>query len=237
MQTSIQPISISGLLTALVPVLIVIGILFRWSLDHRRAACGIVRMALQLVLSGYLLIYLFDSSQAWPVLLVLLVMVLASSWIALQVVGARRRDYFVKAVLASVIGGGFSLALVSQAVLDLTPWHSPRYLVPLAGMIFAGVMNSVSLAAERFTSELGGGADYACARHAAMGASMLPVVNSLFAVGLVSLPGMMTGQILSGVSPLVAVRYQIMVMLMLFGAAGIAAACFLRFLKTEFAAR
>lgn len=57
---------------------------------------------------------------------------------------------------------------------------------------------------------------------------MIPVINSLFAVGLVSLPGMMTGQILSGVSPLIAVRYQIMVMCMVFGAAGISAALFLQ---------
>jgi len=57
------------------------------------------------------------------------------------------------------------------------------------------------------------------------------VINSLFAVGLVSLPGMMTGQILSGISPLIAARYQIMVMCMIFGSAGIATACFLVLIK------
>jgi putative ABC transport system permease protein len=63
---------------------------------------------------------------------------------------------------------------------------------------------------------------------------MIPVINSLFAVGLISLPGMMTGQILSGVSPLIAVRYQIMVMCMLFGAAGLSTVCFLTMIrKTE----
>jgi len=60
-----------------------------------------------------------------------------------------------------------------------------------------------------------------------MQAALIPIINALFAVGLVSLPGMMTGQILSGVSPLVAVRYQIMVMAMIFGASGIATAVFL----------
>ena len=58
-------------------------------------------------------------------------------------------------------------------------------------------------------------------------AAMIPVINSLFAVGLVSLPGMMTGQILSGVSPLIAARYQIMVMCMIFASAGISTAVFL----------
>lgn len=64
-----------------------------------------------------------------------------------------------------------------------------------------------------------------------MRAALIPIVNTLFAVGLVSLPGLMTGQILSGVSPLIAVRYQVMVMCMVFGAAGLSAALFLRFLR------
>ncbi len=68
---------------------------------------------------------------------------------------------------------------------------------------------------------------YEAARGIAFRAALIPITNSLFAVGLVSLPGMMTGQILSGVSPLIAVRYQIMVMCMLFGSAGISTACFL----------
>ena len=60
-----------------------------------------------------------------------------------------------------------------------------------------------------------------------MQTAMIPLVNSLMAVGLVSLPGMMTGQVLSGVSPLIAARYQILVMCMLFAASGISTACFL----------
>ena len=71
------------------------------------------------------------------------------------------------------------------------------------------------------------GDDYTTARDTAMQTALIPIINSLFAVGLVSLPGMMTGQILSGVSPLIAVRYQIMVMAMIFGASGIATAVFL----------
>ncbi|MDX1733734.1 MAG: ABC transporter permease, partial [Halioglobus sp.] len=65
------------------------------------------------------------------------------------------------------------------------------------------------------------------ARLAAYQAAMIPVINALLAVGLVSLPGMMTGQILSGVSPLIAARYQIMVMCMIFASAGISTALFL----------
>ncbi|HHJ81297.1 MAG TPA: ABC transporter permease, partial [Candidatus Tenderia electrophaga] len=76
--------------------------------------------------------------------------------------------------------------------------------------------------------------DYAKARVIALRAAMIPVINSLFAVGLVSLPGMMTGQILSGVSPLIAARYQIMVMCMVFGSAGITTALFLILAKGNY---
>nr|WP_206045408.1 ABC transporter permease [Oceanicoccus sagamiensis] len=95
-------------------------------------------------------------------------------------------------------------------------------------------MTSVSLSAERFSSEIQHGDDFQQARAVAFNASLIPVVNSLFAVGLVSLPGMMTGQILSGVSPLIAARYQIMVMCMIFAASGISSALFLYFLKSAY---
>jgi putative ABC transport system permease protein len=94
-------------------------------------------------------------------------------------------------------------------------------------MIFAGAMNAVCLAAERLQSELARTATFEEARRTAYQAAMIPITNSLFAVGLVALPGMMTGQILSGTSPLVAAKYQIVVMTMLFGASGIAAAVYL----------
>ncbi|MFW2403437.1 MAG: ABC transporter permease, partial [Gammaproteobacteria bacterium] len=95
------------------------------------------------------------------------------------------------------------------------------------GMIFAGSMTTISLAAERLHAELKNDVPLLEARRIALQASLIPVVNSLFAVGLVSLPGMMTGQILSGVSPMVAAKYQIVVMTMLFGASGISAAIYL----------
>jgi putative ABC transport system permease protein len=90
----------------------------------------------------------------------------------------------------------------------------------------------VSVAAERFAMEIKQGMDSVNARNHAFKAGLIPIFNSLLAVGLVSLPGMMTGQILSGVSPLIAVRYQIVVMCMITGAAGMATALYL-FLVTR----
>jgi putative ABC transport system permease protein len=125
------------------------------------------------------------------------------------------------------VGGGFTLAIVTQLVLTLEPWFQPQYMVPLAGMIFANSMNTVSLAVERLHAEIDRGVAYQQARMVALHASFIPIINSMFAVGLVALPGMMTGQILSGVSPLIAAQYQIVVMCMIFGSAGISAVIFL----------
>jgi putative ABC transport system permease protein len=101
-------------------------------------------------------------------------------------------------------------------------------------MIFATSMTSISLAGERLQSELGQSKAYKQARAIAFSTAMIPIINSMFAVGLVSLPGMMTGQILSGVSPFIAARYQIMVMCMLFSASGISSAIFLALVRKHF---
>jgi len=117
--------------------------------------------------------------------------------------------------------------ILRNHVLDLPRWFEPSFLVPLVGMIFANSMNTVSLAAERFEAERGRGVELAQARRTALDAALIPQINGLLAVGVVALPGRMTGQILSGVEPLVAVRYQIMVMCMVFGSGGLGAALYL----------
>ncbi len=229
MNTSVQAISIAALLWAFVPVAVVIAILFGWAVMARTSVYAIARMLLQLLLVGYVLTYIFDADRALIIALVLAVMLIAASWIAIRPVRQRRPRVYSHALTAIAIGGGLTLIVVTQQVLDLDPWYLPHYVVPLAGMIFASSMNSVSLAAERFESETDGGRPAIEARGVAMQAALIPVVNSLFAVGLVSLPGMMTGQILSGVSPFVAAKYQIVVMCMIFGASGVSAALYLVF--------
>jgi putative ABC transport system permease protein len=164
---------------------------------------------------------------------VLAVMLTAAGWIAIRPLGKRTLRAYCKALGAIAFGGVLTLGLVTQFVISVEPWFSPRFVVPLAGMTFAGAMNAVSLAAERFQSEVSKGADYLDARRRSFRTALIPIVNSLFAVGLVALPGMMTGQILAGVSPLIAAKYQIVVMTMLFGATGLSAACYLWFQRGE----
>ena len=119
-----------------------------------------------------------------------------------------------------------TLLLITQGVLRLDPWYLPQFMIPLAGMIFSSSMNTVSLAAERLEAERKRH-DFPTARGIAFNAALIPNINSMFAVGLVSLPGMMTGQILSGVSPVIAAKYQIVVMCMIFGSSGVASAIYL----------
>lgn len=233
MTSTISIIPLTNLVISFFPALVVIAILFKWQMNYRNAIYAIARMLLQLLLIGYFLTYIFQSDSGLLILLVLIVMLTASSLIALRTAGASKRAYFPCMLTAIVIGCGSTLVLVTQGVLELDPWYRPQLMIPLAGMIFANSLNGLALAVERLTAEMERGVSYFDARGIAFRTSLIPIINSLFAVGLVSLPGMMTGQILSGVSPLIAVRYQIMVMTMVFGATGISSAVLLVLIKPK----
>lgn len=227
MDTAIFEISLQGLALVMLPTIAVIGLMFFWSAGAGTAAYASLRMLVQLLLIGYVLVYIFESDRPVVIAGVLLLMLCAASWIAIRHINKHRIRSLRNSLLSISLPGVLVLALVSQVVIGVEPWFSPRYVVPLAGMIFAGAMNAVSLAAERFQSELNRETERLEARRLAFQAALIPIINSLFAVGLVSLPGMMTGQILSGTSPLIAAKYQIVVMSMLFGVSGMSAAIFL----------
>jgi len=233
MNTTIQVISLQGLVLAFLPAAIVVGILFRWTAGARTALYATFRMLIQLLLIGYVLIYIFETDHPGVIVAVLMIMLAVASWISLRPLQVKHPKNYLNALFAISAGGILTLALVSQVVIAVQPWFSPRYVVPLAGMIFAAAMNSVSLAAERLQAESDRGAPFMEARRTALQTSLIPIINSLFAVGVVSLPGMMTGQILSGVSPLVAAKYQIVVMTMLFGVSGISAALYLTLARRQ----
>ena len=228
---SLNIIPLSSLILMLIPVAIVLWLQFKWSLDYKEGIYAISRMLGQLLIIGYFLGYIFDIKHYWMVALIVTVMILVSSWIALRSIKTKNKYIFTYVFVSLLIGGLTTLLLVTQGVLGFDPWYNPRYFIPLAGMIFANNINSISLAAERYCDEYSRGLSKVDSRKKAFRTAMIPVTNSLFAVGLVSLPGMMTGQILSGVDPLIAVRYQIMVMAMLYGSEGISSATFLYFIS------
>ena len=224
---ALQAISLVDLTIAFIPVIIALAFLYLWSLNVKQASYALSRMLVQLLFIGYALSYIFYSDNVWLITSILLAMVSISCWIALRTLPAYRLMLFKQGFIAILCGGGFTLLVISQGALSLKPWYQAQVIIPLAGMIFATAMNSISLSVERVFSELDNNIAYPIARKQALNAATIPVINSLFAVGLVSLPGMMTGQILSGISPLIAVRYQIIVMCMIFASAILSAVIFL----------
>ena len=224
-------ITLVDIAVAFIPVLATVIIIGYWSQSVKSALVAISRMLIQLLLIGYVLNFIFQTNSQWVILLVLIFMLSAASWISLNALPVKPWSLFIYSFVSIFCGGGFILLFISQGVLHVDPWYQPQVMVPIAGMIFSNSMNAVSLAGERLYSELEHHQDFPRARSLAFHAAMIPLINALLAVGLVSLPGMMTGQILAGTSPLIAARYQIIVMCMVFSSAGISSALFLTLLK------
>ena len=233
MNETITFITYEELSIIIAPAICVIFILYYWNLEWKNYVYAFSRMLIQLLLIGYCLSYIFLAENSLIILLILLAMVFLASWISLGIIPENRLKLLKFAFIAIIVGGGLNLVLVTQFILKLDPWYMPRYMIPLAGMVFASSMNGISLAAERLRAELERNIKYKKAKVIALKAALIPITNSLLAVGLVSLPGMMTGQILSGVSPHIAVRYQIMVMCMIFSSVGLSSYLFLMIAKNK----
>ena len=214
-----------------IPVIILIGVMYFWGLKISNSIYANFRMLIQLLLIGYVLTFIFETDEPIIIALVVLFMILMSAWIAMRPLKEKGVYPFVIIFISLALSGLAVLFLISQFIVDLPRWFEPSFVVPIAGMIFANSMNTVSLAGERFFIEKDHGEDYEGSRKIALETSLIPQVNALFAVGLVSLPGMMTGQILSGIEPLMAARYQIMVMCMIFSTAGLSAVTYMAFKK------
>ena len=222
-----RTIPILELSLVFIPTIFLLVVMYRWQLKAFTGLYANIRMVLQLFLVGYFFTYVFETKEPVVIILLVIVMIGVSAWIAFRSFEEKDvKSYFIFFISIG-LPGLIMLGLVTQFVLQMQKWFEPSLGVPIAGMIFANSMNTVSLAAERFESEIKRDKDYFNARRLSLEASLIPQINTLFAVGLVALPGMMTGQILSGIDPIIAVRYQIMVMWMTFGSGGLAAVMYL----------
>ncbi|MCP4969189.1 MAG: ABC transporter permease [Arcobacter sp.] len=216
-----QTISFFSLSLTLIPLIFVWYFYNKWTNDKSEIIISTVRMLIQLILIGYVLIYIFDEKNTFLGIFIIIFMIAVSSLISLRNTNDRSLKHYTHIFLAISAAGLINLLLITVFVLDLDTIYEPRYVIPIAGMIFANTMNALSLAIERFEKETQRDVDFVKSRHIAFKACMIPQINSLLAVGVVALPGMMTGQILSGIDPLIAVRYQIMIMIMMLSSAGI----------------
>ena len=194
-------IPLANLMLGFIPVIILIGIMYFWGLKISNSIYANFRMLIQLLLIGYVLTFIFETDEPIIIALVVLFMILMSAWIAMQPLKEKGVYPFVIIFISLALSGLAVLFLISQFIVDLPRWFEPSFVVPIAGMIFANSMNTVSLAGERFFIEKDHGKDYLSSRKVALETALIPQVNALFAVGLVSLPGMMTCLLYTSPSP------------------------------------
>lgn len=204
----------------------------------KRLALSAIRMVVQLTAVGLVLKALFVTSSPWLIMLVAAVMVAFAGYEAY----ARQDRHF--GGLWSWGLGVMSMAVAALLVTVLAlgtavrpdPWYHPQYAIPLLGMVLGNTLTGVSLGLERLiaaavgqraaiearllTGATIGGALKGCVREA-IRTGMIPTINAMAATGVVALPGMMTGQILAGVDPIDAVKYQLLIMFLIAGGTGL----------------
>lgn len=199
-------------------------------------AVGAVRTFVQLALLGYVLRFVFNVESAWLVAAMFGVIVLFAAWTIRGRVKERQVAFFWPVLISMALSFFLVSVVVTGVVVGARPWWKPQYFIPLAGMVVGNSMTAIAIALERLFGELRKrraevemmlclGADYREASadmvRNAMRAGTIPSINSMMAAGVVFIPGMMTGQILAGADPVMAVRYQIVVMLMLVGSTAV----------------
>lgn len=243
-ETGIINLTIWQVLAAYVFILLLLVIVRIKKIPRERLiVISTMRMTLQLILVGYALIYIFDNPH--PLLTVGIITLMLG--FAIINVYQRTKETIALSLkkmiaLAMLIGISISLTFFMLVVLKLDPWYDPRYFIPIGGMIIGKTMTGISLGVnnlligmkeqkEKVEGALILGATPKQASkkiiNQAFDSAMLPTVNAMVGMGIIFLPGMMTGQIISGTSPLVAVEYQIAIMLGIAGTVALTVVIFL----------
>jgi putative ABC transport system permease protein len=228
------PLSVFDLSIAAGLVLVAgsISLLFRLGLE-RRLALASVRTVAQLLLVGYVLQWVFDPAHVLMIIPIVVVMVAVASRSAVVRASRSYAGVTWRAFGTLVLTSLITTVIVTGIVIGAEPWYGPQYLIPLLGMVLGNSLNGISLCLDSLLEYLSqrrdeiemhlslGASRWEAARDAlrdAVRRGMIPIINSMMVVGIVALPGMMTGQILQGADPLQAVKYQIVVMFMIAGA-------------------
>jgi putative ABC transport system permease protein len=241
---SVLDLSLGQLALALLLVGVVIAISARQGLGiGRDLVVGSLRAIVQLYLVGLILAVVFQAARWYWVLLMLAVMTAVAAQAATSRLAKPMPHARGIAALALTVSTAVTLAYVIGVIVRVRPWYEPQYIIPIAGMILGSAMTSAALAGDRLQGDLRVRADEVEARLAlgfsgreavqpmartALRAAMIPTVNGMMTVGLVQLPGMMTGQILAGSAPLLAIKYQLVVVFMQAAATALASLLFVR---------
>ncbi len=203
----------------------------------KRIIFSALRMIVQLLLIGLVLRHLFQSVNVLLILFLCLVMLLVAGREIRE-----RQQFKLRGIsgysigLSSMVVSTFTISIFSLVVIiGAEPWYAPRYSIPLLGMLLGNSMTAISLASDRLTADiyarwaeieqrlcLGETGTQALKdiKLNSMRTGMIPIINSMAAAGIVSLPGTMTGQILGGSPPIEAVKYQILILLLIAASIG-----------------
>ncbi|MFC0397126.1 ABC transporter permease [Paraburkholderia rhizosphaerae] len=224
-----------GIAALLILVNGALSVLLKLDLE-RKLAWAAARTIVQLLAVGYVLGWVFSHAHWFIVLPLMIVMTLIAGFAGAQ---RGKRTYAgqrADSVLSIWVSSWLVAAVGLFVVIRIHPWYEPQYAIPILGMILGNTLTGVSLGIERMTEELTAHRDRvemalalgATRWEAAQGpardavrAGMIPTLNQMAVVGVVSLPGMMTGQVLAGQSPLQAVRYQIVIMFLIAAASAL----------------
>jgi putative ABC transport system permease protein len=223
---------------ALAALLVVASAVLAWALRlgiSRSLLVAGSRMVIQLVLVGLVLKVVFEQTAlAWIVLMAIVMLMVAGYETTARQKRPMTGFWSIGIGVGAMFVSTFSVTVLALAViLGPTPWYTPQYAIPLLGMLLGNTMTGVTLGLDRLTQTLWErramvearlmlghpwGEAVADIRRDCMRAGMIPTLNAMAAAGIVSLPGMMTGQILAGAPPVEAVKYQILIMCLIMGA-------------------
>jgi putative ABC transport system permease protein len=203
-----------------------------------------IRMTVQLVLVGFILVYIFENINPIVTVGIVLIMEVFAVYDIFKRVKLDLTKEIKKTIAISMsIGTLISLIFFIFVVVGVVPWYNPRYFIPLAGMLIGNSMTGISLGVSRLVDGvntqrnmvesalmLGATPKAAIKKIAdkAFDAAIMPTINSMLGMGIIFLPGMMTGQILAGASPLIAIKYQIAIMMGIFGSVSLTVILFIQ---------
>ena len=194
---------------------------------EKQLAYSAVRSLMQLIAIGYILDIVFAIDNGLVVLGILGVMIAIASTVTRNRIDQKLPGLLSTVVLSLVASSAFTLGYVMLLIVQPDQWYEPQYLIPLAGMLFGNAMNGASLAGDRLLNSinhnrleiethlsLGATGKQAIASYQkdAIRVGLIPTLNNMLVTGLVSLPGMFTGQVLGGSNPRDAASYQILIL-------------------------
>lgn len=224
-------LSYTDLSIALLLILIPVGISFQNRLGiEKDILIGTIRTFVQLFFIGYLLKYIFTMNKWYIILLMILLMAIVAGYNAVKRQKKKVKGLFLITTFSIFLGSFVAMFTLIFLILRVEPWYEPQYLIPISGMMLGNAMNAAALVVDRLMADAKS-RRWEVEAALALGASplkaispllqdaarsaMMPTINAMMVVGIVQLPGMMTGQIIGGVAPEQSVRYQIIIMYML----------------------